>query len=515
MLASQGLSLLMYHHDGDALLPLLTEDFFKAKIPITLFQILLRILQSQSDKTGSWGRNGSREETAYAVIALANLASLQFVQLIRAQIDAAVTRGRHYLLSTSAANIQKLDDKDCIWVGTVAYAVETVCLSYVLSALHIPIPFFSFSSKIEALLPRIPLDRVNSFATFYSQLRMFKSIESWQLVAYLIEGYLFVPELINLRLNLFDRKGMKKDSYFEYIPFSWAASNNMGQLYWSAQTLFDMMITVLISFQIDEFFDIIVQNHDVSSLANVRIGIDKIFHSFDDVSRSHFDDEILNQLSKFVHFVLQYPRIPNASENDRLQLRRELKIYLLAHIQQCEDNFHLEKQKSVATFDAPRSSFLRWVRTTGSDHFSPQYAFAFMTCLVGSKYGSVTDFFPTAEIKYIAQDCVTHLTVIGRIYNDSGSLRRDREEKNLNSTFFPEFRGRDGQTDAQMKCELNRIGQYEKNCFRMSFNELRRIANELVNQTRGKQMHEMVRLFYSVNEMYTEIYELKDISTSK
>ena len=59
MLASHGLSLLLHHQDGDKLLSLLPEEPVQSRIPITMFQILVRILQSQCVGTDAWGTSGT------------------------------------------------------------------------------------------------------------------------------------------------------------------------------------------------------------------------------------------------------------------------------------------------------------------------------------------------------------------------------------------------------------------------------------------------------------------------
>lgn len=172
-----------------------------------------------------------------------------------------------------------------------------------------------------------------------------------------------------------------------------------------------------------------------------------------------FYEEIHTRVAHFVNFVSTFPRIEGATENDKSQLRREMKMYLLAHISQCEDNVKLQAQDSV--FLSPRSSYLKWMRSTAADHLSSQYTFAFITCLLGHSSNQSTglheDYFPIAEVKYVAQGCCTHLSVICSIYNDYGSLARDRQ-KNLNSVFFPEFEGKfEKKTDIELRQKLMRI----------------------------------------------------------
>ena len=543
MLASQGLLRLLHLH-GKGMFPDISQNLLNVKIPVTLFQMLLRTLQSQRSD-GSWGPNGSREETAYAILALANLASLPYTELLREQIHTAITRGRKSLSSRWEARDSILGSDDFIWVGKIGYGVEHVCRSYTLAAMHVPVPMYE-ASTVSSGAPPVPVRSVEKFTKFYLRLPMFSGYEVWRVKAYIIEGYMYLPELARVRLDVFDRDGMKEDPYFEYLPFSWTGPNGMEETYASSQTIFDMIVISMVNFQLDEFFDIIVQKHGESALSSLRKIIDIMFNDLSkgilpqallkgaqnghsngktstngSVAHEEYNDsykEIYARIAHFVNFVFTFPRIEHASENDKGQLRCEMKIYLLAHTTQCEDNVRLQAQDSAELFLTPRSSYLKWVRSTAADHLSSQYAFAFTTCLLGhsmNKSSSLKeDYFPTPEIKYVAQDCSTHLSVICRIYNDYGSLPRDRQEKNLNAVFFPEFEGQaKKKTDVQLRQELARICDYERKCLKVALDELLQIAKKHVSATRAKRIHEVVRLFYNASEIYTEIYELRDIST--
>ena len=266
----------------------------------------------------------------------------------------------------------------------------------------------------------------------------------------------------------------------------------MNQTCNSAEILFGMMVMSMVIFQLDEFFDLVVQKQDAHTVTCIRMHIDEIFESIvNDVDHCH-EEEILNSLSKFVKFFLEYLRIQMANQNDIEQLRRELKFYLLAHIQHCEDNSWLEAAKSAVTIQPIRSSLFRWIRATGADNFGVQYASALIGCLLTSSYGDGLDFLPSAEMKYIVQDCSHRLAIIGRIYNDYGSLQRDRDEKNLNSTFFPEFEASRGKSDDELKRKLRRIADYERKCVELSLNELHQVATEQLGDMKGQRLFEII-----------------------
>jgi hypothetical protein len=93
------------------------------------------------------------------------------------------------------------------------------------------------------------------------------------------------------------------------------------------------------------------------------------------------------------------------------------------------------------------------------------------------------------------------------MFNDYGSLDRDRKESNLNSLFFPEFGG-DSKSDQQLRGELVKLTKYERKCLSLSFEELKLACGE-----RNKRVYDMMRLFYNASEIYTEVYEVRDLST--
>jgi len=506
MLAAQALSRLL--HLYETILLDIPERLLQVKVMVVLFQILVRTLQQQSED-GSWGPNGSREETSYAIIALANVDSLPFISPIAGQIEMAITRGRKYLKSIKALEDLGLTPKDYIWAGKVSYGVENVCHSYCLAAMNTQVPQYLLGPRVSQLVT-IPAKRVGSFCKFYSRLPMFEDVDSWKIKAWLIEGYLFLPDLERMRLGVFSRGGMDEDKYFEYLPFSWTGPNGLENINCGAQTMFDMMIISMVNYQVDEFFDGVVARGDLSNIKLLRTNIEKLF-SEPQSRRSEsngdqlpsYDQDIYYQLSDFLQFVMTYPRIRNASDKDKLHLERELRLYLLAHTQQCEDSIRLRRQSSQKVYETSPLSYIRWVRNTAADHLSSQYAFAFLICLLGVDQ----EYLPTSEIKFIAQDCCTHLSVICRMFNDYGSLDRDKKEANLNSMFFPEFNGED-KDDKILRDELVNLTKYERKCLALSFEELKEACGE-----RHQRIYDMVRLFYNASEIYTEVYEVKDLST--
>jgi hypothetical protein len=477
---------------------------------VVLFQILTGTLQQQNDE-GSWGKFGSREETAYAIITLSNVDSLPFVTPVAGQIESAISRGRKYLKSINALDENQLSPRDYIWTGKISYGVENVCHSYVLAALNTPVPQHLLGPRVSSLV-NVPAKRLTSFAKFYAKLPMFAGVPTWKIKAWLIEGYLFLPDLEKMKMGVFSRTGREDEKYFEYLPFSWTGPNGLENLNAGAQTLFDMMMLSMVNYQADEFFDSVFARGDLFTTAQLRKTIERLFAGMRaglsrDVingveSLGEVDRDIYYQLENFLHFIMSYPRIQQASANDKAQLQLELKAFLLAHTQQCEDSIKLRRQNWQKTYSTPPSTYMKWVRTTGADHLSSQFSFAFLICLLGNE----EDYLPTSEIKYIAQDCCMHVSVICRMFNDYGSLERDRKECTLNSVFFPEFDGAQ-KAEKDLRAELVRLTKYERKCLALSLEELKKACGE-----RHLRLYEMLRLFYNASEIYTEVYEIRDLS---
>ncbi|KAL9069950.1 MAG: hypothetical protein Q9157_005992, partial [Trypethelium eluteriae] len=116
--------------------------------------------------------------------------------------------------------------------------------------------------------------------------------------------------------------------------------------------------------------------------------------------------------------------------------------------------------------------------------------------------------FPTAKQDYLARDLCRHLASLCRMYNDCGSLGRDRVECNLNSLDFDEFRSDvrvAGGVEVSSKHETDRqkrdllwIADYEFEAVRVS---LKRLEEEGVDE----KTINALRLFVNVTDLYGQI----------
>lgn len=543
-------------------IPILTEQFLKDRVIVVLFQATVRVLQTQNPG-GEWGHDQSCETTAYAILILTALLPLPFIEPLKLQMKSAVSAGRAFLWTAShTASLPEY-----LWIEKVTYGSRALSESFILAALKAPLLYHELGPKI-ADLCGVPMKNVLKFGQFYAQLPLYAGVPQWQIQASIIEGYLFLPRLKRVSRDIFPKNGMEEDKYFEYIPFTWTGSNNMKQTFLGAQFLYDMMVISFLNYQADEYMETVVSQHFRDSLDEARCMINYLFEevardhptpkmhhvqknlgfgnnehgSKSTVKKGHESngdstgsiqtndiatngnstkfiqsnkfmmngaaaktEDIFKTLKRFVVYVLTHPGVKAASAYDQQCLRHELKVFLLAHIDQIDDNKRFSTQEiylsSNTIFQSPNGSFMNWVRTTSSNHTSCPYSFAFVGCLLGRGQ----DFFETVEEKYLGQDVCRHLATMCRIYNDYGSLARDRLEKNLNSINFPEFDdGIVAQSDEILKERLFRLACYERKCLDMSLAELAVVSKDDVVKA--------VRMFCSVTDTYGQIYVLKDIA---
>jgi hypothetical protein len=94
------------------------------------------------NKDGSWGKRHSSEESAYAVLILANLVKLGGTTKDQRNICLSIESGKRYL-----AQWKGPDPSDLVWTGKVWLADLFIQEAYVLSALRIDISPFAVSGR--------------------------------------------------------------------------------------------------------------------------------------------------------------------------------------------------------------------------------------------------------------------------------------------------------------------------------------------------------------------------------
>lgn len=105
--------------------------------------------------------------------------------------------------------------------------------------------------------------------------------------------------------------------------------------------------------------------------------------------------------------------------------------------------------------------------------------------------------------RYLAEDVRLHLAAMCRLYNDLGSINRDREEGNLNCVDFllPK------EEVEQKKSELRKLADYERECLDLSWERLKKEGLQ-------EGLERALGLFIDVTDLYGQIYVAKDIGVA-
>ncbi|GBF67142.1 copalyl diphosphate synthase [Trichophyton mentagrophytes] len=515
---------------------LLGQDL-ASRVAITVFQACLRAMLDQHED-GSW--NSSTEQTAYGVLILTEARPLCFLDDIRDSLDSAIGRGVSFLHANRGSQVGNF-----IWIEKVTYASPLLAEAYELAAIKAATSLSSSASSVGGSLWCVSTANTTKLVKLFQQTPLFTSLPEWQIRASMIEARLFQPLLQARRLEVFPRKDMEKDKYFEIIPFTWTACNNRNRAFASTSFLYDMMVISFLNYQADEFLEAVAGPQYTSRTPELRQVIDTLFsgkssnseflrgvkrpypeedeeHRNGNNGKSQNNREVVLPLTKFTTFVLNHPSVKSASAWDRNGLRRRLKEFLLAHVTQIEDNtrFQLEHPSSGGVYSTATDSFSHWVRTTSAEHTSCPYSFQFVSCLLGASLGQGKDCFGTAEEKYMATSVCNHLSTMCRMYNDYGSVARDKAEGNVNSVNFPELQMLAGSTGPatmeEKKKALFRLAEYERSCLDDAFKRLQaegqRAASHMARKLHERKM-EVWRMFCDVTDLYGQIYVVRDIAS--
>ena len=95
LLAKAFIKFLIRWESGDLDRDQIPDDLLREKIPVILFDILLKALGSHEDD-GSWSHQ--HEPTAYAILTLVALRSLPWIDSLTPMIQSRIDQGREYLL---------------------------------------------------------------------------------------------------------------------------------------------------------------------------------------------------------------------------------------------------------------------------------------------------------------------------------------------------------------------------------------------------------------------------------
>jgi len=512
----------------------------------------------EQGKDRSW--DTAVEETAYGALILSEARRLDFMEDLKDHIDYSIEQGARFLKTASDTESSRREQpRHRCPILTQAYKLVAIRKSAQQSSTaQVDTQYQSIKGSEKAAMAQLKL---------FSKTPLFSEVPQWQIRASLIEAKLFLPLLRPLRLKTFPREDMEADKYFEIIPFTWTACNNRRQTFASTSLLFEMMVISFLNYQADEFMEAVAGPAFEGDLDSLRELIRGLFideeederqkeliyataakrHEQQEQEQEHEHEheqehKVRDPLSKFVAHVLQHPAVRNASPWDREHVKRNLRTFLLAHVTQTEDNcrFAASQDQGSLTFTGAGDSFYHWVHTTSADHTSCPYAFAFISCLIASSLaggegegeGESEDCFPTATQKYLAEAMCRCLATMCRMYNDYGSVSRDRLEGNLNSVNFPEFltespasipSGSHDEEDeiTARKETLLALAGYEREDLNEIFSRLDAAiesASEEKTSTsefrsREKRKMAIVGMFIDVTDLYGQIYVIRDIAS--
>ncbi|KAL8941934.1 MAG: hypothetical protein Q9216_001962 [Gyalolechia sp. 2 TL-2023] len=490
MLLSYALVQLLHLYDQDQLGDTF-DHLMNVQVPLILCQIVTRVLSSFESPPPA------TEAVSYGILALTNLASIPWLNLLGPKIAAALEQGKSVVLQALKTDAEA----DYLWIEKVTFRSPILGKTYRLAALKAMPSTHKWGSKVTDII-ELSTKALSGFTKFFSKLPLFSLEPEWRLQASLIEGQLFYPQLKRDSLKVFPRKDMAKDEYLQYIPSTWTTVNNCRGAPLSPKMMWEMMVLSMLNYQADEYMEAVVgerfqlnlrpisgliddtcrdqlAGQNTKSQTNGTNGSQPLAKKRSygetggsmDVSATKKQrtngnpatdssiNDIAKTLTSFINHQMTHPLVKHSSPSDQKALISELQLFLHAHLTQIEDNARFASQpsrpsntsSSITPYTSPKTSYFSWVHTTSATHTSCPYSFAYLSCLLGGAANinraaasgnpttTTTDCFPGAKQKYYAQALCRHLATMCRQYNDYGSVARDRAEGNLNSVNFPEF----------------------------------------------------------------------------
>ena len=382
--------------------PVPNDPAIQDKVIICLFQALTRTLQAQ-ESNGSWGSGGC-ETTAYAVITLTRLLSLTSAPKVKVQLTNAVENGRKYL----SKHFRSSAEPDHVWSGKITSGSSNLYQAYVLAALQAPVskhPGPTIESHFEISLAKVTIQ-----TKYYAKQAWFTNVPEWLIQACLVESYLFLPQIRDVRYAVFPCDSLDEDLHFDTIPFVWIAASNLNHQAIGAEFLYQMMIISLLGRQLEDYMQNVVADTFSGCLFEVEDVICGIFQELEVSSKDHCFCEdhgsersstataisdVRSVLYRFISHVFNYPYVLRASERDQAQLKSELLAFLLSRVSQ------LSVQHA----------------SSATDQTAHSYTFAFLGCLVGNQssrdgVGRRYDFLDTPEQQHLAADMCRHMSII-------------------------------------------------------------------------------------------------------
>ena len=506
----------------------LPDALLQDRLPITLIQILNRTLMGprlaeleQSDQ--------SIETLAYAVLTLKALSSLPWLSDLSEEILSQIMQWQHLLHTRGKRWIVP----QSLWVEKVTYGSTFLCEAYYLAAIFKGMPTRAWTGKVKSLVQIRSKDE-KRITSMFCKLQCFQSEPAWKIHACVLEALVFLPQLRSSLADVLGGEQSAKNEYLSFIPCTWVVVNNIQRLFLDTYLLWDMMVLTLCNFRVDEFMETTMAQLSEPDLQEAKFVIQTLCkewatekhascnkatasavpHSIatcasppahretpTSPSTSPFIlTDIRAALSPYVDVILGHPHIACVSKENHSALSTALSTFLTSHIDQLLTNALVSTQNRH-----PFLSFTHWLHTIAAPSVSAPFSFTFLTCLIGG--------LPTSTTRYMGIDFGTRVAMMSRMYNDLGSLARDRAEGNVNCADFAELN--DGQSSAGdeqiVKGRLEELARYERDGAHW-------VGTRLVSALKGGKKEDRTRkadavtLFLGVAELYADLYLVRDLS---
>ena len=547
LLAQTLMRLLRLYDDGSLCIG--AEYLIQVRLHVVLIQILNQTLMSQNTD-GTWDSNPSPEICAYAILTLVALQCLPQADLLESKTRSAIESGRQALLKSE----NEWTTPEYIWIEKVTYGSSALSEAYCMAAMNAPCRMLPWNEETKDLIA-IPLKQAMMLRVFFNNLPEYLGQPGWKILASVIEGFAYLPQLKAARLEIFPRQKSANDKYLTYVPITWTLVNNCKGHFLDGALLWDMIVVSMLDYLVDEYLESVVailSERDLASVEqivkccckspDVKRGVKRsLDHMNGDngvsmngngefkiaaVSDNGVSEDLVSIekiLASYVRAMLDHPQIQRATASDQAVLRIDLQTTLLSHIEHFRDNKRFSSQEPhhehVATlFHTPRTSHYEWCHTTAAHSTASAPSFSFYICLLSDSSMQNSGVFRSSYQNYLAKDLTNHLGVMTRLYNDYGSIPRDRAERNLNSVNFrdlhtePVTGGSDhvASQDAKAKKTLLQIAEYERKHVQMATKTLLEALDE------GPESRERVtsalKLFVDVVYLYGDMYVARDLT---
>ena len=240
-------------------LPQLLHKLLRERVMPALIQCLVRTLQSQK-LDGSWGCEGPKEETAYAILTLVNLRTLPLAQFFRTDIISAIDRGRSFLKTTDPHK------PEYIWIEKVSFASVKLAEAYITAAMYTNLEAPFLSDHTESLCNSYYKDLAN-FASQIDKSPLSKH-PRWLVLGSWIDSRLRKP---NAQVNLAvdgDRQNTK--ALYENMAFRWVFANHVFGSSLSAHFILDMIDVTMLVHRVIAMADDATLSADLSRMREFR-----------------------------------------------------------------------------------------------------------------------------------------------------------------------------------------------------------------------------------------------------